>query len=557
MKRLFIAFHFFLALYNDNLFPQIQTNNIDSINIDMLRQGHDQKSNFPLFYLNYTPFSGKAYERWENGNVKREITYKLGAYTSTKEFYESGKIAKEIFSDFFPLNCTFTQVTDIEFYQNGQKKNEIRYKIITTNDGNFPRKEKGDILFVKVYHENGKIAVLNIGSNNGPFTSYYENGQIKENGTNGNNPYFKLDTYTDGLPYGMWKGYYQNGNLEYEGSYAFARNNDEVNIDNSPYYSPKTGVWKYYHENGEVSVFGAYRKGYKNGVWNEYFSNKVLKSTGTYQKDKKIGLWKEYYSNGKLKSNGKFAEYESKIGTWRLYSEEGILVSVNNYRETGRWDTEFEGIQAYYFTNGVLKATENYWQGKKEGVFYNYFESGKIESEINYIADIRNGVSRKYFESGILEYEKTYLNDREDGYYKINYPNGNLAEKGILITKYSKTNNCACPYDSCVSEKYYVSGNLKFKKVTTNKFIKNYLPGVDATVGHLECTFYYDSPESKIAAKIILTSCHQKNREITFYDINGRTKIIPYEDRYSTEVDDPKLFEYIENYIKSMQVTEN
>jgi antitoxin component YwqK of YwqJK toxin-antitoxin module len=102
---------------------------------------------------------------------------------------------------------------------------------------------------------------------NGLWISWYDNGQVKEEGY-----------YVDNKQIGNWITYYKNGYKESEGVYK----NDF-----------QTGKWINWHDNGQKESEGKYKKGYTKGIWISWFENGQMYMKGkvkndTYSKDCKM-----------------------------------------------------------------------------------------------------------------------------------------------------------------------------------------------------------------------------------------------------------------------------
>jgi len=60
------------------------------------------------------------------------------------------------------------------------------------------------------------------------------------------------------------------------------------------------GLWKYYYENGNIEREGNWEKSKMTGLWKYYYENGNIEREGNWEKSKMTGLWKEYDSDGKL-----------------------------------------------------------------------------------------------------------------------------------------------------------------------------------------------------------------------------------------------------------------
>ena len=69
----------------------------------------------------------------------------------------------------------------------------------------------------------------------------------------------------------------------------------------------KVGVWKFYYENGNLALIGHYKDGLE------------------------CGEHKSYYENGQLKMVF-FHEDNIRVGEWKFYAESGLLEKIEFYK---------------------------------------------------------------------------------------------------------------------------------------------------------------------------------------------------------------------------------
>lgn len=77
-----------------------------------------------------------------------------------------------------------------------------------------------------------------------------------------------------------------------------------------------------YYENRIQKDYTEYVKGIEHGVYKEWYESGQLKKEGLYNKGNKTGVWITYYSNGNKESMGKYKK-DKKIGKWELWTENG------------------------------------------------------------------------------------------------------------------------------------------------------------------------------------------------------------------------------------------
>ena len=232
-----------------------------------------------------------------------------------------------------------------------------------------------------------------------------------------------------GLKQGSWKYFWENGNLQMEGSYqndkkkGFFKYYDEAGnfkyvekYDNDVLIAdaPETRqleVRTAYHSSGKRSITATYYKGVPEGIRREFdeagnvirgyvFANGVLRFEGiTDENGKRQGLWKEYYSTGELKSEGHYI------------------------------NSNFDGVWKFYFQDQKLELEGSYKDGKKDDVWHWYYPDGEIFQEENWHQGLLDGDFVEYDENGDIIVKGAYLEGTEEGEWF--YLRGNAIEKGV------------------------------------------------------------------------------------------------------------------------------
>ena len=131
---------------------------------------------------------------------------------------------------------------------------------------------------------------------------------------------------------GLYKSYHKNGQLESEGmkiSLMDCTGNGgpldcqgDGCVECIGSKTRKIGIWKYYYNDGNLKMVGKYQ---------------VLRFVGL--PIVKTGIWKYYYLNGKLRMEGEYNGYNDKpgedwdlrCGVWKLYDKTGKLSSKRSY----------------------------------------------------------------------------------------------------------------------------------------------------------------------------------------------------------------------------------
>ncbi len=186
----------------------------------------------------------------------------------------------------------------------------------------------------------------------------------------------------------------------------------------------------------------------RTGLWKKYYSNKRIRYEGTFENGKEVGTFKYYeittskypsiikefsvtsdsakvsYFNkdGTLRTIGTMIG-KSRVGKWIYYFPNGNLFSEEIY-ENGK----LEGDLKNYYKDGTLLEITHYSNGKKNGVSKKYSEEGILIEEVNYLNNVLHGEG-KYFElNGDLKEEGIYKNGRKFGTWEF-YIGGKKATK--------------------------------------------------------------------------------------------------------------------------------
>ena len=146
--------------------------------------------------------------------------------------------------------------------------------------------------------------------------TYYENGQIKEDGN-----------FKDGNKVKKWITYYENGAIQNKGNYK---------------YGKRYGKWTFYHSEGKLLGFTGsqhrqiereekYTDGKLDGKMISYYKNGQIKNKANYKDGLSDGKWTFYYENGQIKEEGIFKD-GNKIGKWTTYHENGQIKEEESHK---------------------------------------------------------------------------------------------------------------------------------------------------------------------------------------------------------------------------------
>jgi len=168
------------------------------------------------YHLSNKAKEGIAYRYFESGQIESFHFYHLGVVVLPfMIYYESGNL--KLFSK---LDSGSKSGIDISYYSSGEINGTCTFE------------DSSEEKVCIEYYKSGKILSTSYGhKDNLLYFEYYENGKLKVEGR-----------LRDGLsPMGVWKKYYDNGNLMFEKKF-------KLNI----MFSRPEGEWKYYDENGKL-----------------------------------------------------------------------------------------------------------------------------------------------------------------------------------------------------------------------------------------------------------------------------------------------------------------
>lgn len=406
----------------------------------------------------------------------------------------------------------------IYFTDNGHKKAE----------GSFIKNKKSGTW--TYYFENGIVSAYERYDENeeldGEFTSYYENGSLKEksfykngkiNGMvelyNRNNTLKNKFPLSEGKITGVKYNYNSTGYLQNEGELV----NDVYNGYYKSYYpggaldlnckvvnDQINGLAEYHWENGVVSITGTFANGKRDGNWKWFSEEGKLKTEINYIKGKETGTSRYYYDNGKLKTEENY-ENGVKKGSTKQYDRDGIIYAeyffkgdkcegYKFYDKAGKV-TEEKKIQGGKLQYAIMSEFRNRTgegllvNNVEEGDWKYYHENGQHKYTIHFDKGKKNGVLNYYYKNGKLNYSQFYKDDVVQGYYISYYVNGKIQADGFYKDgeKHGPWNyyeeNGTLDYNtfyqegtpSCIQEEFQPDGKKYGEADYTHGFLSGYV----------------------------------------------------------------------------------
>ena len=253
----------------------------------------------------------------------------------------------------------------------------------------------------------------------------------------------------NGLKQGLWKYFWDNGNLQLEGFYQNDKKSGFFKYYDMEGHFQRIEKWENdiliedaletkkldrkveYHPNGKLKTEAYFFRGTPDGIRREYsqegeviqgymFRDGILLGEGIIDEDgKKQGDWMEYYETGELRASGRYLN-SRPIGKWKYYFENKKIEITGSYTRKGEKDGEW----IWYYPNGSVLSVENYADGLQEGEsFFLSIDGDTLEHGL-YVEGLEEG--RWMYVNDSVLVEGAYLSGKRDGIWKTYHPNGKL-----------------------------------------------------------------------------------------------------------------------------------
>lgn len=194
----------------------------------------------------------------------------------------------------------------------------------------------------------------------------------------------------------------------------------QENINQLDVQGRRTGVWKKYYDNKNIRYEGQFFEGKEIGVFN-YFSEQNTKHpmlVKSFSEGSDIAKVSYFYEDGMLQSEGSMNGL-NRIGKWTYYNTDGkTIVSEENY-ENGL----LNGIATTFFSAGKKAQTAMYKNGELHGNLLRYSSEGIVLDDLHYENGKLHGPAKYYNVAGKLVRKGTYENDLKVGNWEY-FENG-------------------------------------------------------------------------------------------------------------------------------------
>ena len=191
----------------------------------------------------------------------------------------------------------------------------------------------------------------------------------------------------------------------------------------------KDGLWKKYYNNGQLEHQLTFKEDKLDGKAVFYYKSGKVKEEGIWQKNRWVGEYKYYYKNGNLRNEWKYNETGKRTGVQRYYYENGAV------KIEGAWENGKEsGAIVEYFEDGSVKSERFFAGGKLDPVKTKSYE--QAEKSIATVKVVEQTDSVKQVREKKEQVEKSNAPFDGNGYHEFVDKQGRIIKKGNFVNGY-------------------------------------------------------------------------------------------------------------------------
>ncbi len=120
----------------------------------------------------------------------------------------------------------------------------------------------------------------------------------------------------------------------------------------------KDGLWREYYQNGQLKSEGSYTSGLKEGLHKEWEEKGILLLEGFYTNGKANGLMKWFHERGHLAGEGNMID-DIRVGKWKIcdIQENGFCIEAyfKNGKRDGIWKINHENARDKLWKEQIYK----------------------------------------------------------------------------------------------------------------------------------------------------------------------------------------------------------
>jgi antitoxin component YwqK of YwqJK toxin-antitoxin module len=205
---------------------------------------------------------------------------------------------------------------------------------------------------------------------------------------------------------------------------------EDINQKNAK--GERIGVWKKYYQNQRIRYEGQFENGKEVGVFKYYSAadSKFPKAIKTFDKNSSEALVQYYTLKGLPESEGKM-NGKKRIGKWKYYHKDGKTQML----EENYIDGVLEGEFKVFYEDGKLTKLAHFKDGKLHGNSKKYSPKSILVEDVNYVNGEMHGPAAFYEDNGNLKQKGMYEEDLKVGQWEF-FEDGKLSEtKEVKVWK--------------------------------------------------------------------------------------------------------------------------
>ncbi len=196
----------------------------------------------------------------------------------------------------------------------------------------------------------------------------------------------------------------------------------EVKINKLDDQGRKTGIWKKYYENGKLLYEGNFHQGKPIGKLKRYYNGGVLKAEMNFCPDGINSYVKLYYENRFLAAEGKYVR-QLKDSTWNYYSFYNKRLTIKESYVKGKKN----GLSIKYYDDGTVAEKMLWVNDVMQGEWEQFYENGQLRLKCYNVEGVRDGEFSSFNRDGTKSIHGNYIMGTMDGLWEY-YKEGNIVD---------------------------------------------------------------------------------------------------------------------------------
>ncbi len=186
----------------------------------------------------------------------------------------------------------------------------------------------------------------------------------------------------------------------------------------------RDGIWRKFYDNGDLRYEGEFKSGKEVGTFTFYNQGSSYPAIVKIFSKKSDTASVKFYNKSRIKTKGKMVG-KKRVGKWIYYFSDGKRI----FSEENYVDGMLEGVVKNYYDNGNLTEETYYKGGKKHGSSKIYTENGVLIEDVNYANGKLNGLAKYFDIKGVIKEKGMYADGAREGKWEF-YIDGEVSKKG-------------------------------------------------------------------------------------------------------------------------------